>query len=1243
MVLCLSFFLLAAFFYHTEKARYTPGAFRDLVQHDFLQREKEVEADRQAGIFGKSLLQTPVAEAPRSYFLFLVRGGSTLFWNSTTVDLPARVKHSPDSFRNGRLTTLPNGAFYIRSHLLNAARAPDSPGLYAYTVVPVLYDYTIANEYFQTHFAAGKRIPPSCEIKTAGGEGRMAILDSGGRPVFYLQVHDTADDIYVVGTRVWIVTIMALLCLAFWIHELCHGAGVRTRRPARGWYLLLAAVALLQLAHELWQLPAGFRNARLFSPELLSSGESVRSLGDFMIDVLLEFWLLVYLLAYVPLQSRRILKYRLADRLVRLAGCFVLVAFLYRLFAVQMRMLVIDSKISFEVSDYRSLTVYTFIGIFTLSVITVNFLVTVGIFNSLNRRLFSGVWFKYLLLILISLLIIFPASRGEPKVFYLAILFMSLAGLLLIDTFGLPMQKRPRQYDLSIAPTAYLWFAILCSWITLEIFYFNYTKEKELRKIFAGKQQQQDDDFIRYSFMDFAEGFQRDTVVQSFFRAPSPEARAAADKYIFYNYLAAYARRYSIAIHYYDPERRPLQERDSANINLMHMADSLHGDRMTSGFANLEKLTAGRHIFWLLCPVPDPQSSDTMGYVAFDISIDKRPKMMNRRSFLEKKNNPTDQHYFDKYAYGIYRNNVLWTEVGSHSFPYINSDRTGTAEFSFRDSLRTSILLYRPSGNEVIKVVYDRDLVTGMVSLFSYVLAVLLVFTGCIFLLRQFLFYPLQTRFFLRNVNFTIRSKVNLTVLSTVFASLLVVGIITLSFISNKYRENQRKSLQNLLLYYSQNILHYSEEHHLDFSMDSTGSPARYADLSYALSTMAEEQGADINLYDRSGKLLATSQLELLKKGLLSRHMQRDVFLTLRRGEQTELIGEERIGDLSYQSVYTPLRDKEDRIFAYVNMPYYASQSELDDEISNVLASLINVYALIFFLSGIFAILISNSIVRSFRLLIAEFSNIRLRHNEYIHWPYKDEIGVLVKAYNAMMRKVEDMASKLARTEREAAWREIARQVAHEIKNPLTPMKLNIQYLQQAISNGRADIAPLASRVSATLIEQIENLNLIASEFSNFAKMPEADPEPLNVRECLRSMADLFQKGAVPVIPAKGDPEIMVYMDKSYFIRVFTNLIQNALQAVDGQERGEVLLGYEQKDNNVVITVKDNGTGIAEELQEKLFVPYFTTKSSGTGLGLPMAKNMVEHSGGHIWFTTVSGKGSVFYVQLPVYYPEKDA
>src|SRR5690606_25901533 len=196
--------------------------------------------------------------------------------------------------------------------------------------------------------------------------------------------------------------------------------------------------------------------------------------------------------------------------------------------------------------------------------------------------------------------------------------------------------------------------------------------------------------------------------------------------------------------------------------------------------------------------------------------------------------------------------------------------------------------------------------------------------------------------------------------------------------------------------------------------------------------SMATENGIDIQLFNLEGKMIASSRPELIKNNFLSALMNPEAIAGFTPLVKPELFIWEQVGDLKFRSIYNPIRNKEDKIIGYMNMPYFDTDSDLDIGLSNILVTLINMYTLVFFLSGLASIFISNSVIRSFRLLINQFRAIRLKHNELVYWPYRDEIGLLVNEYNIMIKKVEDMAFRLARTEREDAWRDIARQVAHE-------------------------------------------------------------------------------------------------------------------------------------------------------------------------------------------------------------------
>jgi nitrogen fixation/metabolism regulation signal transduction histidine kinase len=224
---------------------------------------------------------------------------------------------------------------------------------------------------------------------------------------------------------------------------------------------------------------------------------------------------------------------------------------------------------------------------------------------------------------------------------------------------------------------------------------------------------------------------------------------------------------------------------------------------------------------------------------------------------------------------------------------------------------------------------------------------------------------------------------------------------------------------------------------------------------------------------------------------------------------------------------------------------------------------------------------------------------------------------------------------QLKASEREGAWREMAKQVAHEIKNPLTPMKLSVQHLMRAYASNPDEVGPLLQRMSRTLIEQIEGLVRIADEFSNFAKMPRAELKPLELNQVLTSVVDLFEQSEQLSITMEGKSRSAPIMgDRDQLIRVFNNLLTNAVQAIPGDRYGHVRVSVEEDGEFWLVRIQDNGTGIPEELQDKVFYPNFTTKSSGSGIGLAMSRNIVEQHGGYISFETQENVGTTFLIKF---------
>ncbi|MEL6924810.1 MAG: ATP-binding protein, partial [Bacteroidota bacterium] len=375
-------------------------------------------------------------------------------------------------------------------------------------------------------------------------------------------------------------------------------------------------------------------------------------------------------------------------------------------------------------------------------------------------------------------------------------------------------------------------------------------------------------------------------------------------------------------------------------------------------------------------------------------------------------------------------------------------------------------------------------------------------------------------------------------------------------------------------------------------------------------------------------------------KGIIAPVMNPVAYQRLSRLGKNEVKVSESIGDINYMAAYVPLMTPEKEVIAFLGLPYYSEQGKLRSEVMDFMGFIINAFAFLLLIAGAIAIYIANSITKPLDQVGMKLKQFQLGgKNELLTWKTADdEIGALIGEYNRLAQKLEESAELLAQSERDAAWREMAKQVAHEIKNPLTPMKLSIQYLRHAYQSNPTDIEPLLKRVSSTLIEQIDNLAQIATEFSSFAKMPRAQNSRFLINDLVNSVHELFSKGEKETELSLHLPEeeIFVFADKNQLMRVLNNLIKNAVQAIPDDRPGKVAVKLFKEADTAVIQVSDNGSGIPKEMMDKVFVPNFTTKSSGTGIGLAISKNIIESVNGQIYFKTVLDQGTDFFVKLPV-------
>jgi signal transduction histidine kinase len=477
-----------------------------------------------------------------------------------------------------------------------------------------------------------------------------------------------------------------------------------------------------------------------------------------------------------------------------------------------------------------------------------------------------------------------------------------------------------------------------------------------------------------------------------------------------------------------------------------------------------------------------------------------------------------------------------------------------------------------------------------------------------------------------------LRFRIQISIISVVLISLLFVASGTIYYNIEQYRNRH----QNDLL---EKIKSISEEIKNRMLYVNTITPELKLWLYDELYKLSNTFRTDINIYDIKGELIATSRPEIFAKGVTTERINATAFYELSEHYQLNYFQPEKIGTLSYLSAYEPIINASGDYLGYLNLPYFTREDDLKQGISTFIVAFINLYLFLFLASVLVAVILSNKITQPLSLIREKLKGIQLgKKSEPINYEAQDEIGALVREYNHKVEELAESAELLARSERESAWREMAKQVAHEIKNPLTPMKLNIQYLQRAKEEGSELYDDFFDRVTKNLIEQIDTLSAIATEFSNFAQIPTAKNEVFDLIKVLQNVCSLFEPNQNLKISMElnGLSEVLISADKEQISRVFLNLTKNGIQSIPSDEIGVIRINLKKEDGFAVIAFSDNGVGISQEAQQHLFEPNFTTKTSGMGLGLSIVRNIIQTAGGKIEYETSAGVGTTFYVHLPL-------
>jgi signal transduction histidine kinase len=604
------------------------------------------------------------------------------------------------------------------------------------------------------------------------------------------------------------------------------------------------------------------------------------------------------------------------------------------------------------------------------------------------------------------------------------------------------------------------------------------------------------------------------------------------------------------------------------------------------------------------------------------------PVSQNQRIFVDifEKNSPFTQGYpellemesdkkrlADKFDYAIYWDDDLISSFGDHSYPLVfNEDELmkepTIANHLFRD------------GRKKIVITLERNHLTNAIAGTSY----LFIAFGLIF----FFFYLLIIQKISREYLNRFRNRLQASIFSILLLTFVVIGYFMFTHIVHQNTEKNVANLQQL----SHSIL--IELEHKFSQFDDIDD----AEQQYTFSQLVKFSKvffSDINLYDPAGNLVASSRPQVFERDIISDRIHKEAFVKLRNQSLRMFIMREKIGNYEFLSSYFPLRNYNNDIIAYANLPYFSRQKRLTEEIADFLTTFINIYVVLTVLSLFLIWVTSNYITKPMETIKKSLRQTKLaKSNIKIEMNRKDEIGELVQEYNSMVDELEQSAKKLAVSERESAWREMAKQVAHEIKNPLTPMKLSVQHISRVINTSDEESKNALKRFTENMIDQIESLSEIASAFSDFAKMPVIKLSRVDVYNVASNTISLFE--GLPNIDIQVSGETAyIKGDEKQLRRVFINLLKNAVQALEGVSDGKIIVTITKQDDRIMVFIEDNGKGIPEDKIDKIFLPNFTTKSSGAGLGLAMVKNIMTNFGGTIELVETTENGTIFRLSFP--------
>lgn len=1128
--------------------------------------------------------------------IYVYNNDSLCFWsdNQPSVDLN---EYTNDN--HAQLIKIRNGWY---EHLKLKDSANNNTTIIALIAIKSEYDFE--NKYLENDFSSWLKLPKNTKIITPIRFLKHAISSKFGTLLFEIYRNDGVYKDLKVNLYVSIITLFCFLFSGLFLLLLSNRLIKNKLYQA---VFLIISCYLIRTLMIYYKIPNCFYFNNWFNTTIFANASSFyfSLIGDIFINSFLLFICAIYIYR----QKIKINKFNLPVKLFVLIFSSILLGYYSLNITSLIFSLTNNSTITFNINRLFDFNIYSLIGLFSVGFAIFSFYIFLEKLIIFIIENFVNQWkVCFLFLFALIITIVFLVKNNYSLNEYLWPI------PLIIISYFLRLFKASNNY-INVGL-----IILIVTFIASNFFYKyeNFNKKNTFDALSYTLTDRQDV-IAENEFFKITQSLKSDTKLKNLISLLPLSAKQIEQRIKQVNF-SGYFERYDVISSLFKSGKPIFQNSESKYLDAQYFENQIiEGSNQTicDNLFFIDKKNNPIRYIGKVDIIDDNLNKDSAYYLYFQLD----PKISNGvgvfpdllldkslQSKVESKN----------ISYAVYETNKLQVSHGDFQYPtYLDSKNI------LENDLEYQHFIY-PKLNNIIIII--SDVKTGLWELFtsnSY----LFIFFSLIVICSVWV----NSNVIKNNFGFnSLNNRIQFILISIIVISLAGVALGTTWVVTSQFETKNKKEL----ILKSKSVLNELQQ---SVGQQNELDPSYKEYTTFTLKKLSQLFSSDISLFDKNGFLFATSQPAIYDQGLVSKFMNPIAYSDFLKNKTFNFSQRENIGNLKYLSTYTPFYNKNDKLLGYLNLPYFSRQKDLEKELSAYLTTLLNIYTILFVITTLIALFVSNLLTKPLRIIKQQISNTKFGKNiNPIIWKSKDEIGNLVSEYNAMLIKLDKSSKLLAQSERESAWLEMSKQVAHEIKNPLTPMKLNIQHLQRVVKSNPENISEKVDKVAEMLIQQIDTLSNIATEFSDFAKFPNTKLERVNLVDILNNVTNLFKESSKCTIEFTTEEYLFVLIDKEQCIRALTNLIKNAEQSIPENKIGKINVEAAKTLNSIEIKISDNGSGIPIEYYSRIFTPNFTTKNSGTGLGLAMVKNSINAFNGSIKFESELGIGTTFTITLPM-------